>query len=478
METLEENNINEVSPIIIEDFDDLSDEVKQAFLTNITKAYIKKTSDSTIIDQSNYLKDLSFEELRFIPDQGFIGGTVARRLTLNLNNENNQFNLEDEDLKLFIGVEYNSQDYYIDFGNFIVQKPETENTTDNTSIECLDYMCKFNQKYVDQVTYPCTLAQLAVNVCSQAGVSLGNTDFRNADFIVVNNQFVGGESLRTVLGAIAAIAFSWARIDIDNKVYIDFEKKTTTEEELDNEKYFNLTMASKKFGPLNRIILRNSQVEGENAVVENAASIQQYGLHELVISDNPFAYTQEKRTQLIQAASELLGLEYMPVTSMNSVGYVFLRSNSYIKIKDMQGNYFNTYVFNHTINYNGALLDEIASPALTETETKYTYTPETLERLNRTEIIVDKANQTITEVVEKQDEFQQQLVQVETTLDGIEQQVSNITEYKDNISGITEIHLENAAPTQIVELEIQGNKRYETNLYPRSKCISKFCFIS
>ena len=88
------------------------------------------------------------------------------------------------------------------------------------------------------------------------------------------------------------------------------------------------------------------------------------------------------------------------------------------------------------------------------------------------------ANQTITEIVEQQDEFQQQLVQVETTLDGIEQQVSNITEYKDNISGITEIHLENAAPTQIVELEIQGNKKYETNLYPRSKCISKFCFIS
>ena len=78
-------SINEISPIIVEDFNSLSAEVKKAFLTNITKTYIIRSSDNFKISQDNYLKDLKLEELRFIPDNGFLGGTVARRITINFN---------------------------------------------------------------------------------------------------------------------------------------------------------------------------------------------------------------------------------------------------------------------------------------------------------------------------------------------------------------------------------------------------------
>lgn len=458
--------INEVSPIIVENFESLNKEVKKAFLTNITKAYIIRGSDNFKISQDNYLKDLKLEELRFIPDKGFLGGTVARRLTINFNNVDNQFNIQDEDLQLFIGVEYNNTDYYVKMGNFIVQKPETENTTDNTSFEALDYMCKFNQPYIDEIEYPCKLVDLAENVCNQAGIELGNKDFKNSDFIVTDNQFVSGEPLRTVIGAIALSAFSWARIKQDNKLYIDFQKKETPEEEIDYNSFFTLNFASKEYGPINKIILRNSQVEGENVSIQDDASIEKDGLHELVIADNPFAYTQEKRIQLIEAGRELFGLRYMPVNSVNTIGYVYLDSNAFISLKDMQGNKINTYVFNHTIDYDGTILDEIASPALTETETKYTYTPEELQRLQKTEIIVNKQEQKITQIVENQSQFENKLTQVVTDLDGIKQEVSNSAIYKRDVSGITEIKLEESAPTEILSLEIEGNKTYEANLFP------------
>lgn len=459
-------SINEVSPIIVKDFNSLSNEVKKAFLTNITKAYIIRSSDNLKISQDNYLKDLKLEELRFIPDNGFLGGTVARRITIDFNNVDNQFDIQDEDLQLFIGVEYNDVDYYVEMGNFIVQKPETENTTDNTSFEALDYMCKFNQTYVDEMQYPCKLVELAENVCKQAGVELGNKDFRNANFTVTDNQFVSGETLRTVIGAIALSAFSWARIKQDNKLYIDFQKKETPEEEIDYDNFFNLNFASKEYGPINKIILRNSQVEGENVAIQDDTSIEKNGLHELVIADNPFAYTQEKRTQLIEAGRELFGLRYMPVNSVNTVGYVYLDANSFISLKDMQEKVINTYVFNHTIDYDGTILDEIASPALTETETKYTYTPEELQRLQKTEIIVNKQEQKITQIVENQSQFENKLTQVVTDLDGIKQEVSNSAIYKRDVSGITEIKLEGSTPTEILSLEIEGNKTYEANLFP------------
>lgn len=459
-------SINEVSPIIVKDFNSLSNEVKKAFLTNITKAYIIRSSDNLKISQDNYLKDLKLEELRFIPDNGFLGGTVARRITIDFNNVDNQFDIQDEDLQLFIGVEYNDVDYYVEMGNFIVQKPETENTTDNTSFQALDYMCKFNQTYVDEMQYPCKLVELAENVCKQAGVELGNKDFRNANFTVTDNQFVSGETLRTVIGAIALSAFSWARIKQDNKLYIDFQKKETPEEEIDYDSFFNLNFASKEYGPLNKIILRNSQVEGENVAIQDDTSIEKNGLHELVIADNPFAYTQEKRTQLIEAGRELFGLRYMPVNSINTVGYVYLDSNAFISLKDMQGNKINTYVFNHTIDYDGTILDEIACPALTETETKYTYTPEVLQKLQKTEFMVNKQEQRITEVVENQSEYEDKLTQINIDLDGVKQEVSNSAIYKKDVSGITQIKLDNSAPLEIISLEIQGNKTYEANLFP------------
>lgn len=471
-------SINEVSPIIVKDFNSLSNEVKKAFLTNITKAYIIRGSDNLKISQDNYLKDLKLEELRFIPDNGFLGGTVARRITIDFNNVNNQFDIQDEDLQLFIGVEYNDVDYYVEMGNFIVQKPETENTTDNTSFEALDYMCKFNQTYVDEMQYPCKLVELAENVCKQAGVELGNKDFRNANFTVTDNQFVSGETLRTVIGAIALSAFSWARIKQDNKLYIDFQKKETPEEEIDYDSFFNLNFASKEYGPINKIILRNSQVEGENVAIQDDTSIEKNGLHELVIADNPFAYTQEKRTQLIEAGRELFGLRYMPVNSVNTVGYVYLNSNAFISLKDMQGNKINTYVFNHTIDYDGTILDEIACPALTETETKYTYTPEEVQKQRRTEIIVDKHEQTITGIIEQNSEFENQLTQVEQSVDQIQQQVSDVVNYKRDLCGTTEIHLTDAGAQEILSLEIAGNKAYPTNLFPRRKCISKCRFTT
>ena len=468
------NTINMSKPYINFSYDvELTDELKNAFLTKIVKAYVVRTRDGFVINQDNYLKNFKLEDLRFIPDNGFLGGTVARRLTIDFNNVNNEFNIQDEDLKFYISVEYNNVEYFLEYGNFIVQKPDTENTTDNTSFEALDYMCKFNQPYIDEIKYPCKLIELAENVCKQAGVELGNKDFKNANFIVTDNQFVGGETLRVVLGAIALSAFSFARIGQDNKVYIDFEKKENSDISLNADKYYNLSFASKEYGPINKIILRNSQVEGENVTIQDDESIEKNGLHELVISDNPFAYTQEKRLQLIEAGREMFGFHYMPINSMNSLGYAFLDSTSLIKIEDMQGNEIYSYTLNHTIDYDGTILDEIACPALTETETKYTYTPEILQKLQKTEFIVDKQNQTITGLVTKTDELNTQMTKVEQRVDGITQTVQDVkTDLDENYSTTTEMNskIEQSAGsiTSSVTKTIDNIQIGGTNLIPNS----------
>ena len=44
--------------------------------------------------------------------------------------------------------------------------------------------------------------------------------------------------------------------------------------------------------------------------------------------------------------------------------------------------------------------------------------------------------------------------------------MQDFADYKREVEGTTEIHLEDAGEAEILDLEIKGNKTYETNLYP------------
>lgn len=400
-----------------------SNEAKIRVLSGkVTRGYLKVLATDTkpemIIDENNYLKDCTFEELRYVPDEGFIGGTVAKRVTGNFNNVDSSFSIQDREFELYLGVDLeNGTTEYIKYGTFIVQKPEDDQVNDNTSFEALDYMIKLNLPWVDRMTYPCTLKELFDDLVAQSGLSTKVTSFLNQDFIVENNQFEEGTTRRDVLKAIAQMAFNWARVDEDNDIVMDFEKKDEIAETLTADNYYNFKKQD-MYGPINVIILRNSQVEGENITIRDEESIAQYGETELVISDNPFAYTQAKRTELIEAGRILFGLTYIPM-SMDMIGYMYLNCKDKIKATNLNNETFETYLLNHTIEYAGTISDSMEAPASTKTETKYQFTPPMIEALKHTELLVDKANQRIDAVIKNISDTNEKMVEIEATLDGV-----------------------------------------------------------
>ena len=575
-----------------------SNEAKQRVLSGkITRAYLKVLATDTepeiIINESNYLKDLTFEELRYVPDEGFIGGTVAKRVTGNFNNVDSTFSIQDREFELYIGVDLEDETTeYIKYGTFIVQKPDDDQVTDNTSFEALDYMIKLNLPYVDRMTYPCTLKQLFDDLVDQSGLSTTVTSFLNQDFIVENNQFEEGTTRRDVLKAIAQIAFNWARVDENNNIVMDFEKKDNIAETLTIDNYYNFSKQN-VYGPINVIVLRNSQVEGENITIKDEDSINisktknichntwilgQYsttgeiytyenrirtvnlisinpnteyylntfnnnykfminaynknkeflrnlsftdtftsneneyyisitlysetdttndliklinngtikpficlnseedknyiayeptGETEFVIADNPFAYTQEKRQELIEAGRYLFGLTYVPM-SMNMIGYIYLNCKDKIQVKNLNNELFDTYLLNHTITYEGTVSDSMESPAMTKTETQYQFTPQMIQALKHTEFLVDKANQRIDAVVENVTENSEKIVELELTVDGIQQSVTDIENLTNTVEGVKTITLENCVEGNLLELHIYGNNTVFDYLYPRN----------
>ena len=411
----------------------LNPDLKRQFVQNKAIAYLdvlptsSGAGDGFQISYNDYLKDFELKDYKFVDDKGVIGQAVAKFVSGNFINVDADFNIENREFNLYCGIiTDDNEELYINFGTYIVQRPDNEEVTTNTKFEAYDYMIKFNQPYVDNMTYPCTIYDLYVDVCNQAGVGYSSAAFRNSTKIVAGNLFQEGETLRDVIKAIAGIAFSWARIDENNVCKLDFDIIENPTEELTDDDYIEIG-ANNQYGEVNRIILRDSQVDGENYVypLEPPEGKQ----IAIVVDDNPFAYTQALRADLIVAGGQLLGLKYIPIKA-SLTGRIYLDCTDKIRIKSMIPNlygktvgevnsgtvadlldteinkltnnyYYSTYVFDHTIKFDGTIMDDFDTPAMTDVEVAYQFTSEMVSEMKKTELVVDKINGEIRSEVEE-----------------------------------------------------------------------------
>lgn len=440
--------------------------------------------DNTIIKTLDEysIVDLDYEDFRYVNTNSLvIGQFVARKITGNLDRIYEEFEIEDTELELQMGVSYNNNTTYYSLGNFLVTKPSNDDVKDKTTFEAMDYTKKFNIVF-DGTTlqYPCTALQLATECCRQAGVELATTDFTNYDFEVLTNQYVEGDTCRKVMQDIGKLAYSWVRIDWDNKCYIDFDYGTTidTYNIIENTNYYDLSLQKKVFGPVNRVVIGMQDVEGENAVIEDTASIEQYGVTELQIYDNNITYTPELRQLAINGATKLFGLTYTPL-EINTTGHPWLIGNEKIEIKDSEGNSLYTYPWDRTIVYNGHIKTKLASKADTKIESEYRNYGDIESSVRRTRIVVDKQNQTITSLAENVGQYDSRISTIEQSIDEIEQSVEVFEDLQRDVVGYNKIHLENAIPGTPVKFIIRNAQLVfpSSNLYPKTTLFPKDSYL-
>lgn len=457
----------------------------QGLVDNSATIYTKieilpKVSGESIITltNENSVKSWVYSDLRNVEKQGFIGQFVARTLDGELQDIDDDFNIEDREIILYLGIQSNhtaglvtqnnveiiTQDNndiiteqgsdeltYYKLGNFFVEKPDSDEVRDNTKFQSMDYTIlfnvpfngdytdseytkSFNQKIEDEESV--TALWLAQYTCKQVGVVLGTTTFRNSSFVIDSNQFDTGYTCRDVIKSIAKLAITWARIGWDNKLYLDFDKQSSVEEYniITNDNYYELTTQKDVYGEVNRILMGSSIVIGNSAYVENAQSIEDNGLTELDVYDNPILYTQELREQAITSATSMLGLMYQPV-EIETTGHPWLLGNELITVVDMEGNYLSTYPLDRIINYNGHIRTKINSMAKTEMESTYSYQGvenNDLE-IKRSKVELDRQNQTLTSVMERTTTNESQISTMTQNINGIS---ANITSMSGNITSL------------------------------------------
>ena len=444
-------------------------------------------SEKIVLTESDAIKTWELNDERYVPDNGFVGQFVARTLTGELHNISDDFTIENKDIELQIGVvqlgtryqwlttedgkiltdEFGNRVYIKDLGldnttwyslgNFLVTKPEDDEVADNTRFEAFDYATKFNKDfnadYADN-TYTSsfnTLLQsnssvsamwLAKYVCAQVGIEFGNTTFTNSDFEITSNQLVSGESCRDVMKYISELAFGWCRIGWDNKCYIDEPTAIALSNDdtniLTNDNYYSLTTQKQTFGPINRVVVGMSAVDGEDVSDEDIVSIEENGLTEITIMDNPFLYTADLRNDFVEKSGRtLFGLTYTPLET-ETPGHPWLTGKELIDVKDMEDNDRYTYPFNRTINYTGHIKTKLVTPAPTEQEKTVAYNKTVYKTLRNVGIKVDKQEGTITAINSRVEAAEKGLGALETRVETEMTDTYTRTQIQEIISGTAE----------------------------------------
>lgn len=445
----------------------MSDSDKQALIDGTATipfriTILGETEDENVVLTEYDITDVTYEDYRYVDTATIcIGQFVAREISGTIVTTNLNTSIENKEIKVEMGVKTDSTTTYYSLGNFLVTLPENDDVDDTLSFEAMDYTKKFNQEFdATGLTFPCTALQLAQYCCNKCGVELATTTFTNSTFIVPNNQYETGDTYRKVMQDIGKLAYSWIRIGWDNKCYIDFSVPSSTVE--DNNKitpdnYYDLTIQDEKFGPVNRVVIGMTDVEGENAYIEDGDSIAMNGVCELQIMDCNITYTPELRQQAISGASRLFGLTFSPV-EINTTGHPWLLGNELIEIEKTDGTKITTIPFDRTIEYAGHIKTKLVASADTKTETEYKNDGTLETSLKQTRIIVDKQNQTITQVVENVNQYDERITKVEQDVDSISQEVSQIASLTKDIINIGSVSTgDDVYPGSIVELRIYGD---------------------
>lgn len=425
------------------------------------------------ITQSNNLQSFEIDSGCYV-DGNIIGSVYSKCLKANFIADQN--NLVGKYVQALAGVKYaDLSTEYVNMGEYKVERPNNEITAQYSQITAYDNLyTNLDSKYVCNIDYSTgnkIVSDLYADVCSNLGLIPKTLEFINSTIPIYDNPFTNGEKNRTVLQTIAKISCSFVDIDNDTNI-IDLCWLSSNEEP---DYVFNLNDYSSVeggqivCGPINCLIIKNSQVDDENLTIKDDESIKIYGENSIIISDDYILHNAELRQQAINYIwNRVKGMKYVDCKLTTYYGKPFLKLGAKIRIYVNDTDYFDTYVLKHNFTYDGSFTSVIESPALTKQEIKTKQDISLGQKLSNTQIDLDKQKKKITALVEETSENTNKISKVEQKLDTIEQQISGEYGMTKEVSGNDQVFIEDALKYYPLELKISGFTNMKNLLYPNT----------
>ena len=171
--------------------------------------------------------------------------------------------------------------------------------------------------------------------------------------------------------------------------------------------------------PITIVQLGMSQVQGVQVQARWEEGIELYGEHYLILNDNPFAYTMEKRQQLAEnILDQVKGLGYSSFESQFAFK-PYLQRGDKIKFRNKAGQLIDSIVLKIDTDYENITL---SAPSIADSTVDYVVN-DTEEKIRRAEVIANQASGQVTII-------SNQVREIGQTVDSNYQQMTeNFTNY-------------------------------------------------
>lgn len=370
--------------------------------------------DNLLLNQSNYITKIELKDSCYVNDT-IIGSTYTKSADVNVLNLPLNTELVGKIISPQIGVRYSdNSEEYVEFDNYTIESIKDEQTKSSTGFTAMNGGVLLDREYNCTLSFENgathTIYEFYQDLCNQLGLIPTDQTFDNDDIVMTGNPFQSKETCRVVLSEIEKVSCTIADIDWKNASISLTWLSDQIDYEFNTSDYSTLEGSFAQYGPLNTIILGNSQLDGENVVMVDQESVAEYGEHQIMIDASYFLYTEELRTQAIQAIFDKLdGLTYYDIRLVTPYGKPFLKIGDKIRINTNEEQVYDTYVLTHTFTYDGTFQSIIESPALTTEEQKVKNVMQgnsIKEKILKTEVVVDKISGDITATNERVTEIQ------------------------------------------------------------------------
>lgn len=371
--------------------------------------------------------------------------------------------VEGTQLKPKYGLKVNNEYEYIEYSDYNVYSSEINYDTDIVKTIAYDNMVKFMIKCnLDElnIKYPITTLKLLKAICDYVGMQLYSTDFFNADLVMEEDLFtVLNCTYRDVIDYICQATLTTAIIK-DNKLY--FKSAADTNKTI-TPLILKKFKIKQQFGGCNSLVLGRGELN-DNIFSKDDTLINQNGLQEIRFDNNEIL--DKRREELIDNMfNHIKGLKYYSFETKD-LGIGIFEPADFCEMEDLDGNTYKVLILNQSLLITSGCEGAMSANIPEASTTKYQYATDSQKRQTKTEIIVDKQGNKITQLVEETSEHEETLVKHEQDINGLKQSVSNTIDYKRRQCNKNQLKLTDCQDTDLMRFNMCGSKEYNNYLFP------------
>lgn len=323
----------------------------------------------------------------------------------------------------------------VDYGLFKVYEQEVDIEKDLTTLVAYDLMGELAVAEYSEgsLTFPCTVASLAEQIAELFGAELATdvSDLPNGGYEVSEDLYarISGKTYRDILAEVAGATATMAIFSTTGELEFRIPPRSTTEK-LTHSNLFQYKIQP-HYGPINAVVLSRKPIVGEDIVLRDEDSITENGLTELNMANNEIL-DDDRATVITPIFNAVLGLEYHPAGSIITSGFGWNEPGDRIKIVNNDGDEFEVALTDVKVVLDGAVGETLDGAAPEESTTDYSLAGGITKTLYRTEVKVDKQNQQITSIIERQTQFENE---TERNFSSIIQNIASIITSIQNSGG-------------------------------------------